>query len=125
MVRGSVDVTNVSGRDGSAVVQVYLDKQPGEKLSGGRNDGLSGLLDPDNQPVRSLCWFGRVQVPAGEKVTVSFALDRTAFETVLEDGSRRVLAGQYTLYAGGSQPDERSRELLGEEDWDKTEFYAG
>ncbi len=122
VLRGSIRVTNQSDRDGAAVVQVYLDKQPAEKLSNGRNERYMTVFDPDNQPIRSLVWFKRVPVKSGEAVTVPFELPDTAFETVMEDGSRRILDGRYTVYAGGSQPDERSRELLGKEDWQSAEI---
>lgn len=119
---GSVRVTNESARDGDAVVQVYLDRQPYEKAANGKNTRYSAVFSPDNQPGPGLCWFGRVTVPAGKSVTVPFRIAVREMESVMEDGSRAALAGRYTLYAGGSQPDARSRELLGEEDWDSLEF---
>ncbi len=124
-IRGSVCVTNISDWDGAAVVQVYLDKQPLEKMKNGRNAEFAGIFDPDNQPIRNLVWFKRVQVKPGERVTVPFEISEESLETVMEDGSRAVLAGQYTLYAGGSQPDERSRELLGDTDWAAVTISAG
>ncbi len=117
LLRGSIRVTNESGRDGAAVVQIYVDSQPREKVSNGRNRAYMDRFDSENQPRYSLCWFKRVQVASGQSVRVPFELSREAFETVLEDGSRALLAGRYTVYAGGSQPDARSRELLGGEDW--------
>ncbi len=117
LLRGSIRVTNLSSRDGAAVIQVYVDSQPLEKASNGKNQAYMDRFDSANQPHHSLRWFARVQIAAGQTVPVPFELPREAFETVLEDGSRVLLAGRYTVCAGGSQPDARSRELLGGEDW--------
>jgi hypothetical protein len=40
--------------------------------------------------------------------------------SVLDDGSRKVLPGQYTIFVGSSQPDNRSVELLGQAPLSKT-----
>lgn len=121
-VKGSICVTNLGERDQEEVVQGYIDRHAREKLDNGKNEAWREQLVPDNQPLRSLCWFGRVTVPAGETVTVPFAIAKSAFESVLEDGSRAVLRGRYTLYAGGCQPDGRSQMLIGQDCWCKIDM---
>ncbi len=124
-IRGSVRLTNTGARDGAEVVQIYIDRQPEEKVTNGRNERFRAALDPQDQPRYSLCWFKRLQVAAGESQTVPFHIPPSALETVLEDGSRAVLAGTYTLYVGGSQPDSRSRQLMGRENWCRAEIFVG
>ncbi len=63
----------------------------------------------------SLCGFKRVSLSAGEEKDVIVHLDKRAFTTVDEDGNREIFSKNFTLYAGFSQPDERSKELTGHE----------
>ncbi len=118
LCRVSVKVKNVGAFAADDVVQVYIDKLPGEKLENGLNNDmkdLAELLLPDNQPVWSLAGFERVSLEPGAEETVTLEISGLSFETVLENGSRPVLAGQYRIYAGGHQPDKRSAVLAGNE----------
>ena len=109
----SFQLTNQGDWALQEVYQLYIDGQIREKLENGANSAYEDRIDPENQPVYSLVGFGCIPLNRGERKTVTLQLPERAFETVLEDGSRVRLKGRYTLYAGGSQPDEKSRALLG------------
>lgn len=98
---GTVDVTvevhNTGNRDAVETVQVYV-KYDGEAYE---------------KPKYHLAEYRKVLVAAGRSVDVNFHLDKEAFYSYLGDGSAAFLDGSYTIYAGGSQPDARSEELLG------------
>ncbi|MCI6686708.1 MAG: glycoside hydrolase family 3 C-terminal domain-containing protein [Ruminococcus sp.] len=64
-------------------------------------------------PYHSLCGFQRVFFPAGAKKTISIPLAKNAFTSVDEQGTRGVYGTTFTLYAGISQPDEKSQQLTG------------
>ena len=64
-------------------------------------------------PYHSLCGFQRVFLPAGAKKTLSIPLAKNAFTSVDEQGTRGVYGTTFTLYAGISQPDEKSQQLTG------------
>jgi len=96
----SVSNTGKAGQtpvDGEEIVQAYV-RYEGEAFE---------------KPHHSLAAFKRVALKAGEERKVMLELPTTAFASVLEDGSSRILDGSYTLWVGGSQPDERSVELIG------------
>lgn len=107
-----VDIENTGAMEAEEVYQIYLDKQPQEKLDNGKNVNIVGKLDPANQPRYSLVGFGRVQLKPGECQTVTVQLDAHSMETVLESGERVLLSGEYTVYAGGCQPDAYSQKLI-------------
>ena len=84
-----VPVTNVGQRDGSETIQLYI-----------RN-----LQDPDG-PLKSLRAFQRVEVKAGQTVTVNLTFDRKAFEFWdPETNTMRVKPGMYELLVGTSSLD--------------------
>ncbi|MCM1040253.1 MAG: glycoside hydrolase family 3 C-terminal domain-containing protein [Ruminococcus sp.] len=60
----------------------------------------------------SLCAFKRVLIKAGERVETELVIKGRAFSVVDEQGQRIKDGGHFALYAGTSQPDERSRELV-------------
>lgn len=80
-----VAVKNTGKRDGDEVVQLYLAK-PGDAA----NPVLAG--------------FSRVHLKAGERQTVTLPLDARALSQVGQDGSRKVLPGDYVVTLGGGQP---------------------
>lgn len=82
----SVNITNVGGRDGDEVVQLYLSR---------RND--NGLL-------RSLKGVERVHLARGETRTVTFTLDDEALSDVDNIGLRNVPSGPVEIWVGGGQP---------------------
>ena len=84
-----VPVTNVGQRDGSETIQLYI-----------RN-----MQDPDG-PLKSLRAFQRVDVKAGQTVTVKLTFDRKAFEFWdPETNTMRVKPGMYELLIGTSSLD--------------------
>ena len=96
-IRIRVDVENTGNYDSREVTQVYI-----------RYNG-----DAFEKPCHVLAGFANTFIKKGEKKTVSLELDIKQFESVLEDGSRKLLDGEYTIFAGSTQPDERSYELTG------------
>lgn len=93
----SVSVTNTGLRSGEEVVQVYL----------------KDLESPHAVPNWSLCGFRRVSLQPRETKRVEIVLDERAFEIVDDEGNRRIDSRTFLVYAGGSQPDERSSVLTG------------
>ncbi len=96
---GAFEITahNISDYDSDEVVEIYI-----------RYEG-----DTFEKPLFSLCGFKRIHLVAGESKTVKCTVSSEAFENVLEDGTRKILPGAYTLFAGGNAPDSRSVELTG------------
>ena len=64
-------------------------------------------------PNCSLCGFAHTHLEAGESKTLHISVQPEAFRLVKEDGSRVYEPGVFTIYAGGSQPDQRSEKLNG------------
>ncbi|MBT9778238.1 glycoside hydrolase family 3 protein [Clostridium sp. MCC353] len=93
----TVTVENKGSRDGEEIVELYMKDLESEYEV--RNHRLAG--------------FKRVALKAGEKKTVTLHLGEKAFQIVDDGGNRRKDGGRYAFYVGGSQPDERSGELLG------------
>jgi beta-glucosidase len=82
----SVDVTNVGDVAGDEVVQVYVSaNRPG-------------------YPIRQLAGFGRVHLAAKESQRVTFMLSSAQFTRVLDDGSRVLESGDFSVFLGGGQP---------------------
>lgn len=92
-----VTVEKTGPYSGDEVVQCYL-----------RDEEASVAV-----PRWSLCTFARVHLAAGESREISLTVRPESMNTVLEDGSRVIEPGMFTLYVGGSQPDEKSVELTG------------
>lgn len=96
-LRASVTVRNAGEAAGGEVVQCYL-----------RDEEASVEV-----PKWSLCAFTRIHLEAGESCRVEVEIRPESMRTVLENGVRVIEPGEFTLFVGGSQPDERSAELLG------------
>ena len=62
----------------------------------------------------SLCAFSRTYLAAGEKKQITLSVKKKSFEIVDDHGRRYKESSKFRVYVGGSQPDERSRCLLGE-----------
>jgi beta-glucosidase len=73
--------------DGDETVEVYL-------VPKGRPDA----------PTHALVGFEKVHLRKGETKTVQATIDPRQLSLVAQDGSRRVHAGEYEIYVGGSQP---------------------
>ena len=87
----SVDVTNTGAMDGDEVVQVYI----------------RDLVASTARPRKQLCAFRRVHVKAGETVTVTLPLQRSAFEVVNPAMERVVEPGEFEIQVGASSEDIR------------------
>ena len=61
----------------------------------------------------SLSAFARITVQPGKTMEKTLVLDERSFTVVDEKGQRQAAAGAFEVYAGFSQPDERSVELMG------------
>ena len=107
-----VNITNTGSFDSDEVVLAFVDKCPAEKLANGLNSDpgktrlnvgsadatqgeLKDLLLPDDQPIKSLCAFKRVSLKAGETKTVKLPVSAHSLTTVLENGERVFLRGEY------------------------------
>ena len=94
----TVKVTNTSDVDAETVVQVYVkDRTSKWEVV---NTKLAG--------------FARVALKAGESKEVAVKLDPLAFTVVTDEGERIRDGKTFDVYAGLSQPDERSVELMGQ-----------
>jgi beta-glucosidase len=83
----SVQLKNTGDRSGEETVEYYL--IPKEK---------------PEAPLRWLAGFQKVQLANGETKSVQLTIQPRQLSLVSADGSRSVLAGDYELYVGGSQP---------------------
>lgn len=91
----SLTVTNESQFDGSETVQVYVKAMR------------------ENTPNAQLKKIHKVRLKASESKTINVQIPMTAFGLYDEDGQFIAKAGNYEVFVGGSQPDERSVELYG------------
>ena len=64
-------------------------------------------------PNPCLAGFERFELGEGEEKEITVKLPRRAFTSVDEEGNRDVFSHSFKVYAGTSQPDERSKELTG------------
>ena len=94
----TVKVTNTSDVDAETVVQVYVKDQTSKWEV--VNTKLAG--------------FARVALKGGESKEVAVKLDPLAFTVVTDEGERIRDGKTFDVYAGLSQPDERSVELMGQ-----------
>lgn len=93
----SVTVKNEGDTDIEEVIQVYIKDMDSE-------------LAVKNY---SLCGFKRIVLNAGESRTLDLTIGNNAMTVVDEKGERFVAGKKFTLYAGISQPDARSKALTG------------
>lgn len=93
-----VGLTNESCWNLEEVVQVYI----------------KDLTSTHAVKNHSLCAFKRVKLEAGETKEIRLIIKKDAFTVVNESGERSRESSFFLLFAGISQPDERSVELLGD-----------
>lgn len=93
----TVSVENKGDIDTEDVVQLYI-----------RNT-TSAFANPYPR----LCGFKRVAIPAGGEVSVQIEIGESAFDVVNDDGEVIRDGNTFELFAGVSQPDEKSEELTG------------
>ena len=92
-----VTVENKGTRATEEVVQLYI----------------KDLESPLAVRNHSLCGFRRVALEAGEKKNVTLTVANIAMAVVDQAGERHVDSRNFKIFAGISQPDERSQELTG------------
>lgn len=106
-----LDVAATQFPDGSA----YHQYQPLTKR--GNSDVVQLYVKAEDTPLAppnpALCGFARVHLDPGESKQIELAVSPAALTVVDEEGTRIFPGGRYSLYAGTSQPDARSRELTG------------
>lgn len=93
----TVSVQNQGDVDTEDVVQLYI-----------RNT-TSAFANPYPR----LCGFKRVAIPAGGEITVQIKIEESAFDVVNDEGEVIRDGNTFDLFAGVSQPDEKSKELTG------------
>lgn len=59
----------------------------------------------------SLCGFKRIYLKPDEEQKISITIPDYAFEVVMQNGDRKIISKQFTLYAGTCQPDNLSKKL--------------
>lgn len=96
-VQASVDVENTGACASDEVVELFV-RYEGEAFE---------------KPNFTLQGFKRITLAPGEKTTVTFDVPKKQLMSVLEDGSKELLKGEYTIFVGGNAPDARSIELTG------------
>jgi len=90
-------VENIGDRAVEEVIQIYVK-----------------VMDSEYAPLHPrLCGFKRVVLNCGEKKSVKIKLDQRAFMVVNENGEYIKDGNHVELYAGFSQPDETSMQLMG------------
>jgi beta-glucosidase len=93
----SVVVKNAGNFSGDEIVQFYLHRHEA----------------PLPVPNYQLCGFKRMNLAPGEAKKVSLNIPLSLLDLVDENGHSYREPGKYTFYAGGQQPDSRSKELTG------------
>jgi beta-glucosidase len=95
----SADVENVGECQGDEVVQLYV----------------KCLDAPFVVPNHQLRGFDRIPLAPGERQRVAFTLTTRDLSQIDERGARVFQPGRYRISLGGSQPDQRSGDLMGED----------
>lgn len=111
----SVDVKNTGNRDGAEIVQLYVAKEPQEKMA-------------DNKPIRQLKGFEKIFLAAGErrKVVFSLKLSSITFWNYLYK-KMMVEEGNYQIQVGRSSADIAQRGTIaisGQWDAELASVYA-
>ena len=93
----TVTVKNTGKRAGGEIVQLYL------------QDCEASTRTPKWQ----LADFRRIELEPGDKREISFTLPARCMCVITDDGRTVLEPGAFTVYVGGSQPDDRSYKLTG------------
>ena len=96
-VEARVRVKNAGSLKADEVVQIYL----------------SDLEASVRVPRWQLVGFRRVRLEPGASEEAAFTISPRQMAVIGDDGGRVLEPGRFRLYAGGSQPDERSTQLTG------------
>ena len=105
---GNVKCTSLACRGGTAYITA-------ENAGSRSTEDVVQLYIKDTSefavPNVSLCGFKRIHLDAGESKEIAIPVPERAFTAVSESGERKIFGSRFTLYAGTSQPDEKSRSL--------------
>ncbi len=105
---GNVRCTSLAYRDGTAYITA-------ENAGSRSTEDVVQLYIKDTSefavPNVSLCGFKRIHLDAGESKEIAIPVPERAFTAVSESGERKISGTRFTLYAGTSQPDGKSRSL--------------
>ena len=93
-----VTVKNSGDVDGAEIIQVYA-KPPPAATAGAQ-------AAPTGAPLQNLIGFIKVDLPKGSSKTVDVPVDTVQMETAMDDGTRSLLSGSYSISVGGHQPDD-------------------
>lgn len=107
-IKCSVKVKNTGNFKSDEIVQLYIKE-----------------VDNPEAPKWHLEGFKRVNLAPGEEKTVEFELTKKQMSFINEEGQRMIKPGTFKVFAGGSQPDERSQELTGTKVEEATFEVAG
>lgn len=91
----SVKVKNEGEFAGRETIQVYIKAKD---------------MDSPNAQLKA---FQKIELDPSEEKSITLHLPVEAFSLFDENGKQKVRNGSYTIYVGGSQPDQRSIELTG------------
>ena len=91
------DLKNIGSMDAEEVVQIYV----------------SHLDSPAQIPKFQLISFLRQKLKVNEEIHIQIPLDAEKFCIIDDSGKKIFTNGTAVIYVGGSQPDTRSRDLLG------------
>lgn len=98
----SLQVKNTGHMEGRESVQVYI------------------KADLPETPNAQLKAFTKVSLKPGEEKTIHLFLPAEAFALYDDQGVKQIMPGNYIIYAGGTQPDDRSISLTGRKPLQKT-----
>ncbi len=109
------DVEMDTDRVTEAGVQIKAKIRNIGQMAGGETVQVYVKVEREGTPNAQLKGFKKVQLNPQEEQEVTFHLPVDAFGLFDEEGIKRVYEGQFSVYVGTSQPDSRSRKLLGKE----------
>ena len=109
----SAKVLNQVTADSDIVVEVTVENKGTRATEEVVQLYIKDLESPLAVRNHSLCGFRRVALEAGEKKNVTLTVANRAMAVVDQAGERHVDSRNFKIFAGISQPDERSQELTG------------
>jgi beta-glucosidase len=106
----SVDNTSISKEQGSIITVVARNNG---KMAGGETIQVYIKCEKDGTPNASLKAVRKIHLQPGQEDKVVISLQPEDFGVYDEEAYLRIYQGDYKVYVGTSQPDERSVELTG------------
>lgn len=119
VVDAAISDTSSDARDKGFEITVSI-KNEGSVKTGEVVQIYAKALDDKNE-VRNyrLVGFKRITLGAGESSDIAISITADALKVVNDDGARVTPSGRLAIYAGFGQPDKRTAELYGAEDYKK------